>query len=377
MTKQPFAPYLRVVRLCLWLYLFMVSIKMMGAGFKTLGRQVDIEAMLSQWSRNPLMGVCIGLMATALVQSSSFTTSMLVSLVASDFLTLQQAIPMVMGANLGTTITSFIVASAHVARRAEFRKAFSACTVHDVFNFLAVLLLLPIEWLFHPLEWLAESFARPLGGILVDAGGVPRSPLDVILKPVINQVRGLFELYSQDPRFVGSCLVALALVLLFIALTRMVVVLRQVFMGGVERVVQDVLFRHWWTALLLGTTVTALVQSSSMTVSLMVPMVSSGILTLEQAFPFTLGANVGTTVTAFLAALVAGSPAGIGLALAHLMFNVTGTAVFLPLRKIPITLTLRLAGIVYRQRWFAFAFMGGVFFLLPGVILAVCKTLGP
>ncbi|MCP4655219.1 MAG: hypothetical protein GY856_07350 [bacterium] len=377
MDKQKLEPYYRAFRLCLWLYLFMVSIKMMGTGFKTLGSQVDIEGLLTQWSDNPLMGVCIGLIATALVQSSSFTTSMLVSLVASGFLSLGQAIPMVMGANLGTTITSFFVASAHVARREEFRRAFSACTVHDIFNLLAVLVLLPVEWLFHPLQWLAEGLGKPLGGLLVGGGGgMPKSPLDALLKPVVHGVEGLLQLFSDNPKVVGSCLILFALVVLFISLSRMVIALRAVFMGGVERVVHEFLFKRWWTALLFGIVVTALVQSSSMTVSLIVPMVASGILTIERAFPFTLGANIGTTITAFLAAMVAGSPAGIALALAHLFFNAAGTAVFLPLRKIPITLTLWLAKFVYSRRWFAFVFIGTVFFLIPAVILALCRAAG-
>lgn len=376
-AKKTLITVTRVLRLMLWLYLFMISIKLMGGGFKILGKQIDLEGLLLTWSSNPLMGVCIGLIATALVQSSSFTTSLLVTLVATDILSLGQAVPMVMGANLGTTITSFFVASAHVARREEFRRAFSACTLHDIFNLLAVFVLLPIEWLLHPLQKMAAILSGPITSLFAGEGGkMGKGPLNAILKPILHWVEQGLEVYSTDVRFVGAAMIAIALVILFIALGRMVVVLKLVFLGGVEHAVNEYLFKRWWTALILGTIVTALVQSSSMTVSLIVPMVGSGILTLRAAFPYTLGANIGTTITAFLAALVAGTEAGVALALAHLMFNVSGAAIFLPLKQIPISLTLRLADIVYTRRWSAFVFMGTVFFVIPVSILAICRALG-
>ena len=366
---------LRGLRLILWLYLFMVSIKMMGAGFKVIGTQIDLKGLLAGATATPLMGVCIGLLVTAVVQSSSFTTSMLVTLVATGTLDLAHAVPMVMGANIGTTITNSFVATAYVARRREFQLAFSAGTVHDIFNLLTVAILLPLEALFHPLERIADLLTTPVkhyfGG---EGGAIAKSPLDVVLAPPVHACRELLEAATSNPVVVGCGLLLGALVLLFVSLSRMVVVLRQVFMGGVERVVNEFLFSRWWTALVFGIVLTALVQSSSMTVSLLVPLVASGVLTLESAFPFTLGANIGTTITAFLAALVAGSHAGIALALTHLLFNLEGTMIFLPLRKIPISLSRRLARAVYKHRWVAFVYIGVVFFLVPITVLVISKA---
>jgi sodium-dependent phosphate cotransporter len=328
------------------------------------------------------MGVCIGLLTTAVVQSSSFTTSMLVGLVATTgpdgqaLLSLPQAIPVVMGANIGTTITNNFVASAHLARRHEFRLAFSGGTIHDIFNMLTVILLLPIEILFHPLQKIATALTAPVQSFFTSEGGqMSKGPVDAVIQPVVHGVENGLRMVSDNTTFLGVALLVVALILLFIALTRMVVVLRQVFMGGVESIVNELLFKRWWTAFLFGAIATALVQSSSLTVSLIVPMVASGILTVERAFPFTVGANVGTTITAFLAAVVLGAPAGIALAVAHLFFNLVGGAVFLPLRKIPVFLSKKLADQVYKRRWFALVYIGVLFFLIPITIIVTCRLL--
>ncbi len=377
-ARERLEPLFRAFQLLFWLYLFMVSIKMMGAGFKTLGTQLDIQGMLLAAAATPAMGVSVGLLVTAIVQSSSFTTSMLVTLVATGVLDLSHAIPMVMGANIGTTITNSLVASAYVARRREFRLAFSVGTVHDIFNLLTVAILLPLEWIFHPLQRIAMFLSRPVQGLFPAEGGtISKGPVNAVVAPFVHLCRDLFAHWfgEQNAVGIGIALLILAVLLLFLALQRMVLVLRQVFMGGVQRVVNEVIFNRWWTALGFGILITALVQSSSMTVSLLVPMVAGGVLTVSQAFPFTLGANIGTTLTAFLAALVAGSSAGITLALTHLIFNVAGTAIFLPLDRIPIGLAGKLAGRIYERRWIAFVYISVVFFLLPIAVIVFSRLI--
>jgi len=129
--------------------------------------------------------------------------------------------------------------------------------------------------------------------------------------------------------------------------------------------------------MILGVGTTVAVQSSSITTSVIVPLVGSGILKLKQAYPFTLGANVGTTCTALLASLatvsvVSGggvSTVGITAAFAHLLFNLCGIAVFYPLRNIPISLAMGMARIVSERRWLAIVFVLGVFYLLPFLMI--------
>ncbi|MGB5159487.1 MAG: Na/Pi symporter, partial [Thermoanaerobaculia bacterium] len=134
---------LRLILLCTLLFGFFVGLDMMGLSFKLFGKGFA-EALIERTS-NPFVGLFVGLLATTLVQSSSTTTSMIVALVAAGALTIEGAIPMIMGANIGTSVTNTLVSLAHVTRREEFQRAFAGATVHDFFNWMAVLILLPLE----------------------------------------------------------------------------------------------------------------------------------------------------------------------------------------------------------------------------------------
>ena len=127
----------------------------------------------------------------------------------------------------------------------------------------------------------------------------------------------------------------------------------------------------------MGLVVTVAVQSSSITTSLLVPLIGAGIVPLEAAFAATLGANVGTTVTALLASLT-GTPQAVTVALVHLLFNITGIVIIYPvplLRNVPLRLARLLALRTSRQRWFAFVYMFGVFFVMPLVFVLLDRAL--
>ena len=103
-----------------------------------------------------------------------------------------------------------------------------------------------------------------------------------------------------------------------------------------EKVLNKYLFRNVIISVLFGLVITALVQSSSITTSMVIPLVGAGLLTIEQTFPYTLGVDVGTTITAFLATMTFGIESAIAVAFAHLLFNVIGISIFFPLRWMPI-----------------------------------------
>jgi sodium-dependent phosphate cotransporter len=96
--------------------------------------------------------------------------------------------------------------------------------------------------------------------------------------------------------------------------------------------------------------VTATVQSSSATTSLIVPLAGTGVLSLRQIFPYTLGANVGTTITAILASFSTGSPAAVTVAFAHLSFNILGIAIYYPLKALPLWLAKYAGRIAARSK---------------------------
>ena len=94
---------------------------------------------------NPIGGLMVGILVTVLLQSSSTTTSIVVTLVGSGSVTVDQGIYMIMGSNIGTSVTSTIVAMGQLGNGDELERAFAGATVHDLFNFLTVGVLLPVE----------------------------------------------------------------------------------------------------------------------------------------------------------------------------------------------------------------------------------------
>ncbi|MGD2114225.1 MAG: Na/Pi symporter, partial [Acidobacteriota bacterium] len=113
----------RVALLALLLFAFFVGLDMMGLAFKLFGKGLAQE-MIAR-TANPFVGLLVGILATSLVQSSSTTTSMTVGLVAAGALTIDGAIPIIMGANIGTSVTNTLVSLGHVTRREEFKRAFA------------------------------------------------------------------------------------------------------------------------------------------------------------------------------------------------------------------------------------------------------------
>ena len=110
-------PALRSVVVVALLYLFLVGVKMLEGGIKGLGS--DTAGGLFDGITSPLAALFVGILATVLVQSSSVTTSTIVGLVATGVLPIETAVPMVMGANIGTTITNTIVSLAHARKSDE------------------------------------------------------------------------------------------------------------------------------------------------------------------------------------------------------------------------------------------------------------------
>ena len=128
----------------------------------------------------------------------------------------------------------------------------------------------------------------------------------------------------------------------------------------------------------VGAVVTCIVQSSSITTSLLVPMIAAGILSIEAAFPIVIGANIGTTGTAILASFATGNPSAIVIAFVHFLFNLIGVLVIYPIkpfRTIPINLAKALGDLAHEKRHYALIYVLGVFFVVPGLLVLVYKLL--
>lgn len=363
----------RIAGLVIVLLLFFVSIELMGESFKLMGSGVA-EALLRTTS-NPFVGLFIGILATSLVQSSSTVTSMAVGIVAGGGLTVAGAIPIVMGANIGTSVTNTIVSLGHISRKDEFQRAMGAATVHDFFNILAVAVFFPLELLTGFLTRGSEVLTRGLA----NAGGANLlDPISAVTEPVAGWIIAV----SQEN---GVIVLIVGVASLFLSLRYLVVLLRTLLLGRSEQLINKYLFGPAPIALAFGALVTVMVQSSSITTSIIVPLVGAGIVTVHQVFPFVLGANIGTTITALLAALVLsgqGDIAGMAalqVAFAHMLFNLLGVATIMPFKKLrgfPVWLALKLGSMVVRNRGYAFVYILLIFFLLPLLIIFATRDGG-
>lgn len=351
-------------------YLLIVAVGIISYGFKSVAG--DRAQELFQFATNPLAGLIVGTLTTALIQSSSTVTSVIVGLVAGG-LPVTVAVPMVMGANIGTTITNTLVSLGHIRNQEEFKSAFAAATIHDFFNLTCVLIFLPLEIATHFLEKFASFFAN----LFVNSFSTSLNGFDVIqvaTAPVANLLKAATEVFPHP--FDGLVLIAIALVLIFVSILYMGKLLRLAIVGQAKILLRSAIGRGSAMGILSGMLVTILVQSSSTTTSLIVPLVGTGLLALEEAYPFTLGANIGTCVTALIAAtaVVDNHLAALEIAMVHLFFNVTGVTLIYGtpfLRNLPILAAQTLAQIASQRKYIAFAYIFSVFFLIPAILLGV------
>jgi Na+/phosphate symporter len=373
-ATQSSSNWFRWLKLAAMLYLLLVSVSMIGSGFKwAVG---DEAKTLFAFASHPVAGLMIGIVATALTQSSSTVTSIIVGLVAGG-LPVEAAIPMVMGANVGTSTTNTLVSLGHARCKVEFQRAFSSATVHDFFNILAVAIFLPLEmafgilnkisgWLVSPLAQANDmsikglNFIKPLTKPVVNA---VQSPLDVVLPGTIG----------------GVIMIVMGITAIIIAITIMGKVMKKLMVGRAKDMLKNAIGRGPLHGIFSGSLVTILVQSSSTTTSLMVPLVGSGVLKVRDIYPFTLGANIGTCITALLAATAASGEFAVfalQIALVHLSFNILATLVIfgIPvLRELPLKGADWLGHMAAKSKLAAIAYIALVFVVIPGGIILLSQ----
>jgi len=353
------------------IYMLLVAVGMIGTGFKwsTGGHAKE----LFEFASNPFVGLMIGTIATALIQSSSTVTAIIVGLVAGG-LPVGTAIPMIMGANIGTTITNTIVSLGHVRNKEEFKRAFAAATIHDFFNLMAVVIFLPLEMMFGLLQKLSGYLAQFL------VGGESMSIKSMnFIKPLIKPVTGTVkDMAAALPEpFGGVSMIVMGVVLIILSVAFVGKLLKRVMKGRAKGMLHNAIGRGPVSGIFSGTVVTVLVQSSSTTTSLMVPLVGTGVLKVRDIYPFTLGANIGTCITALLAATaVSGDLAifALQIALVHLSYNVLAVLFIFAnplLRELPVKMAEGLSELAAIKKRIAFGYVATVFFVIPGSLIFV------
>uniref|UniRef100_A0A3Q3WZ90 Sodium-dependent phosphate transport protein 2A n=1 Tax=Mola mola TaxID=94237 RepID=A0A3Q3WZ90_MOLML len=425
----------KIPLLFLLLYLFVCSLDILSSAFQLAGGRVagDIfqeNAILS----NPVAGLVVGILVTVLVQSSSTSTSIIVSLVSSGLLDVQSAIPIIMGSNIGTSVTNTIVALMQADRNYNDFRAFAGATVHDCFNWLSVLVLLPLEaasgllrrtsqLAVDTLQLSSEEEAPELLKVLTEPLTMmiiqlDRSAITAIalgdqtvrnkslvkhwcqsttVKFILQNCTGpswkrtsingrhLFVDCSLSDLVIGLILLACSLLVLCSCLILLVKLLNSLLKGQVSSVINKVIntdfpFPFTWLAgymaLLVGAGMTFLVQSSSVFTSAITPLIGIGVINIERAYPLTLGSNLGTTTTAILAALASPGDklaAATQVALCHFFFNLLGILLWYPIpaSRLPIRMACALGKCTARYRWFAVLYLILCFLLFPSLVFAL------
>ena len=423
-----FSGVIKLLGILFALNLFFISIALLGS-FKAIGEGYGQELII-ELASNPFIGFFIGVLVTSIAQSSSATTSLVVALIAggtfgSDHETsIRMAIPIIMGANIGTTITNILVSLGSLTHKKEFKRAFQAATVHDFFNFLTVILIFPLQYFTNFLGHSSYYLAR----LFENVGGVKfASPLKMLVQP---QTKAIENLFSQMPfliefvlnlafwlailyaiiiiikrivenRPIGIRTLAIAVLLaaagtllgmrpswlfcsetalfilglgmLFGALYIFVAIMRSMVIEKFTVLLNKIVFKTDAHAMTAAALLTAIVQSSSVTTSVVVPLAAAGLLNIRQIYPYTLGANMGTTITAILAALSTKNVPAIAVAFSHTIFNVVGISIWYPLRKVPIFLAERVGGFLARSPAYALLFVGFIFFIIPLILIVFSR----
>ena len=351
---------------------------------------------------------------------------------------------MVMGANIGTSVTNTIVSLAQAAERNEFRRAFAGAVVHDIFNWLSVIVFLPMEVITGYLRRLTgeiigvldlkqakgtnkkllKTVTQPftkmiiqldkniikkiaLGDKSADSKSLikncePKVTIEEVNKTFSNSTYFTYELVNETKETPAKCkflfagttlsdtevgiiILVVSIILLCICLVSIVKILHSMLRGQMAKIIKKTVnadfpgpFKYFtgYFAILVGAGLTMLVQSSSIFTSALTPLIGVGVVSLERAFPLTLGANIGTTATGILAALASTSnlDKALQIAFCHLFFNISGIILWYPVpyvRKLPINTAKFLGNKTAEYRWFALAYLIFGFFLLPAAIFGL------
>ena len=328
-----------IYAIAFFLYFFLFGLELLGSGAKVM-TGCRAGALFGD-DTNAIAALMIGILATVLLQSSSTTTSIIVTLVP-DVVSVKQGIFMVMGANIGTSVTNTIVAMGQIGDSDQLERAFAGATVHDMFNFMVVGVLLPVEaatkYLFHLTKALTKDYDRekgekwegpvkkavsPLAARLIIAnkkivegiaagdgscddndgyypiiceGGIETAKACsrvglIACDKDTNQCPVFFQhdASAKDDKTSGGVVFILSIFILFTCLAGLVSVLQRLLLGMSTRVVYKATDVNGYLAIALGTGITMVVQSSSITTSTLTPLVGMGALRLEQMYPLTLG----------------------------------------------------------------------------------------
>lgn len=372
----------RAQRIAEWVAVFVAiwvlitAVSSIGNGFSmAVGDEAE---ELFQFAANPFVGLVVGLLATVLTQSSSTTTAIVVGMVAGG-LPIEIAIPILFGANMGTTMTSTLVSLGMARDKESFRRAFGAASVHDMYNLLALLIFFPIELIFGVLgrvsEYISQTFAGEDAGMLGTAFTGLGDVVSFLTDPGADALEAIAEPLGDV--WGGLALIATGVALILLVIGFIANLLKSILVGKAQEVLHGAIGRGPVSGVGAGALITVMVQSSSTVTALCVPLAGSGKFKVKELYPLTVGANIGTTMTGLIAAFgfsgVEGQ-AALQAASVHLMYNLFSAIVILSipfLRPIPPKMALWIADLGAENKMYVVAWVLGVFVVVPGALIGL------
>ncbi|MEU1541240.1 Na/Pi symporter [Actinacidiphila glaucinigra] len=359
------------------IYLLICAVSIISRGFAGLGS--DAAHTMFAFAAHPWVGLSVGVLGTVLIQSSTTTTAIAVTAVGSGALPIEGAIPVILGANVGTTVTTSLVALTFIADRSKFRRALGASTVHDFYNWLALLIFFPIELIWHPLEHISGTLTNALYG----ADWLPNPAHFNFIRAATRPVEhGVIQTTSHVSSTLGPLFtIVIGAALILVAVRYLGKLLKLLMVGKARDILIKAVGRNAYLAMASGMGVTVVTQSSTITTSVLVPFAGTGILTPAQVYPVVVGSNLGTTFTVVFAAFAGVGPdAKIGLqaAFVHLVYNLVAiVAIYvIPLlRPVPLYCAENLARIAAKHRWVLAVYLGTVFIALPALVIVLVGVL--
>lgn len=367
------------------IFLFITAIEGIKSSWGLMGGgvQKQIISMINSGTI-AIVGLAIGLLATSLVQSSSAvvaaTMASLAGMVASGMpmaSALSFGVPVVLGANVGTTVTNSMVALGHSRDKKEFNKVVPGAIVHDIFNIFNITFFFILEMTTGLLSKTAVALSSYILGLLEasPSPGFSLNILDLLIeKPIIVPISGFLSA-NLGHLFGGIALLGGSFACIVFSLSIISKNIKHLINTTSLKDKILTALKSPFRSVLTGTSVTWTLQSSSIATSLALPFLAAETIDLEQMYAYTLGCNIGTTIDmSQIYGYMASGIAGVSLGLTHVMINTFGVLLWLftPLKRIPPKIANRIGAHITNNKMapvFLITYVGAIFFALPALVI--------
>lgn len=419
----------KIIVFIILLYMFLLSLSFLAIGFTLISPYALKAKEIAHFLlKNPLGSLAIGVLATAIMQNATATTSIVVTMVGVGIIPLETAVPIIMGSNIGTCLTNIFIALAVSKDPYEYKRAFSAAIINDLFNLFTTAILLPLEIFTNFLSILSQNltefmtngkdefqhvnfvayFLDPVVDlfILLDKEKVTTINMNSNNTQIALRCCGkdfqlngtnatqicnecdywcmpMLEAFGDGGTGIFWIIVSLAIHLgsLFGIVKIFSVLIEGPISEGIRKVLNASLFGSWkilnnTLLFILSFQITLVVQSLDIVTATLVPLCGIGIINLQRTYVMTLGSNLGTTVTGILSALTQTGPnlkKSLEIALVYTFFNLFGILFWLPIPSLqfPITIGKIFGNLIFKYKWLTYVYSISVYFLIPTIVFGL------